>query len=196
MRHQFIIAVLLLGGCNSPASIDVEPERPLLTNTTDRLQLHVTVKGKDGKVMGGVPVKFTSLTETMLNVDMNGTLQAITSGTGTVLIQAGKLNKQVDVQIQIPKRIAITSTSPMPLMLGVLTGFKATVFDDRNQPMIAGEIRWSSSDPEIFTVDDRGNVKTHKEGEATLTVHAAGIQGSMKVPVKHEELHEDGSLSQ
>ena len=141
-------------------------------------------------------MRYTSLTETMLNVDETGTLQAVTSGTGTVLIQAGKLTKQVDVQIQIPKRIAIQSTSPMPLMLGVLTGFKATVYDDRNQPMIAGEIRWTSSDPEIFTVDDRGNVKTHKEGEATLTVHAAGIQGAMKVPVKHEELHEDGSLSQ
>ena len=117
----------------------------------------------------------------MLKVDEAGSVQAVTSGTGSVLVEAGKLTKQVDVLIQIAKRIEIQTTSPMPLMLGVLTGFKATVFDDRNQPMIAGEIRWTSSDPEIFTVDDRGNVKTHKEGEATLTVHAAGIQGTMKV---------------
>jgi hypothetical protein len=196
------VGILVLGclsgwaGCNGPASIDVEPQQPLLSSTSERLQLHATVKGKDGKVLGGVPVHFSSLTPTMLTVDDVGNLQAVTSGTGTVLVAAGKLSKQVDVLIQIPKRISIATTSPMPLMLGVSTGFKATVYDDRKQPMIAGEMRWSSSDPEIFTVDDRGNVKPNKEGEATLTVFAAGIQGTMKVVVKHEELHEDGSLGQ
>ena len=201
-RSGNLIGVLVLGclgawaGCNGPASIEVEPSQPLIASTSERLQLHATVKGKDGQVLGGIPVRFSSLTPTMLTVDDVGNLQAVTSGTATVLVVAGKLSKQVDVLIQIPKRISIQTTSPMPLMLGVSTGFKATVFDDRNQAMIAGGMRWSSSDPEIFTVDDRGNVKTNKEGEATLTVHAAGIQGTLKVVVKHEELHEDGSLSQ
>lgn len=196
MRPLSMLLLLAgLGGCNSPASIEVEPERPLLTSKTDRLQLHATVKGKNGQVVGGVPVRYTSLTPTMLSVDENGNLQAVTSGTGSVLVQAGKLTKQVDVLIQIAKRIVIDPPSPM-LMLGVTKGFKATVYDDRDQPMIAGEIRWSSSDPEIFTVDDKGNVTTRKEGEATLTVHAGGIQGNFKIIVKHEELHEDGTLSQ
>lgn len=190
------IAGLMLVGCNSPASIEVEPERPLLTNTTDSLQLQVKVKDDKGSVMSGVPVTFRSLTPTMATVDELGNVKAITSGMATILIDAGKISKQVEVLIQIPKKIVVTTESIMPLMLGVTTSFKGTVYDDRNKPMIAGEIRWTSSDPAIFTVDKHGNVKTLTEGSAKLTAHAAGITNSIDIDVKHEELHEDGTLSQ
>ena len=40
--RTILISLLLLGGCNSPSVIEVAPERPLLTSTTDRLQLHVS----------------------------------------------------------------------------------------------------------------------------------------------------------
>lgn len=195
MRRAALPAVLMaLMGCNSPASIEVEPERPLLTSKDDRLQLKATVKDKEGKVMQS-KVTFKSLTPTMASVDPLGTVQAITSGEATILVQAGDATKQVAVLIQIPKKIKIEPESPM-LMLGVTRGFKGTVYDDRDQQMIAGKIRWSSSDPSIFSVDKDGNVKTLTEGTAKLNAHAAGITDSTEITVKHEELKEDGTLSQ
>jgi len=185
----------LAAGCGGPAKIDVEPERPLITSKSEGVQLRAVVKDEKGKALSSTGVTFTSMTPTMASVDESGNVRGIVSGSATILVRAGKLSKEVEVLIQLPKKITITPDSPM-MMMGVTKGFKATVINDRDQPMIAGEIRWSSSDPETVSVDKDGNVKTIKEGKATLTAFAAGIQGSTEVTVKHEELHEDGSLSQ
>ena len=197
MRHTAValLALFVGSGCDSAASISVEPERPLLTSKDDTVQLKATVKDKQGKPIGGARVTYKSLTPTMAQVDSLGTVRAVTSGTATILMQSGTVSKKVDVLIQIPKKIVIDPESPM-MMLGVTRGFKATVMDDRDNPMIAGEIRWTSSDPTIFTVDKAGNVKTLAEGQADLRVHAAGIQGKTTITVKHEELLDDGTLTQ
>lgn len=196
MRVWSVMAALLLSsGCNRPAKIEIDPAHPILTGKSETIQLRATVRDQSGNVMGGVPVKWTAMTPTMATVDENGTVRPVTSGAATILAQAGKLSKEIEVQVQIPKRIVIDPDHPM-LMLGVTKGFKATVLNDRDLPMIIGEMRWSTSDPAIFTVDNLGNVKTLQEGEAVLTVDAGGIQTKMPVKVKHEELHEDGSLTQ
>lgn len=194
MRRFAVMLVLVAWGCQGPASVEVEPKNPLITSKGGSVQLKATVKDKEGKVMNA-KVAFRSLTPTMASCDPNGNVVAVTSGTATILVQAGDASKQVPVLIQIAKRIAIEPSNPM-LMMGVTRGFKGTVYDDRDKPMIAGKIRWVSSDPSIFTVDKHGNVKTIAEGSATLTAHAAGIKDSTEITVKHEELREDGTLSQ
>lgn len=197
MRRRAILGFSLCiavggAGCNKPASIDIEPERPLLTGKGQSLQLQAKVKDEKGKVMSGVSVRFKSLTPTMATVDELGTVTAVTSGTATVLAEAGDATKQVEVLVQIPKKIEIQPDETL-LMLGVTKRYKATVIDDRDKPMIAGQIRWSSSDPKIFTVDEWGDVKTLTEGGADLTAHAAGISSNLRITVKHEELSEDGT---
>ena len=143
-------------------------------------------------MLSGVRTRFKSLTPTMATVDELGMVSSVVSGTATILIEAGKVAREVEVLIQIPKKIEISPDDTL-LMLGVSKRYKGTVFDDRDQPMIAGQIRWSSSDPKIFTVDEWGDVKTLSEGEADLTAHAAGISSGLRITVKHEELSEDGT---
>jgi uncharacterized protein YjdB len=180
---------------NSPSSIEVEPARRLLTKKGATLQLKTTVKDKKGNLLTGVKVSYKSLTPTMAFVNSSGVVSAVTSGNATLMIQAGKLTKQVDVLIQIAKKIKITPSNPL-MMVGVTRAFRGTVIDDRDSPIIAGKITWSSSDPTVFSVDQHGNVKTLKEGKAMLIAKAAGIQDSTEILVKHEEIHEDGTLSQ
>ena len=194
-RSGLVVVVLSSFACSEPASIDIQPERPLIGSKTETLQLRATVKDKNGKVLSQVPVTWASMTPTMANVDTSGNVTAVTSGTATILARAGQASKEVDVIVSLAKRIAFDPDKPL-LMMGITKAFKVTVYNDRDQPLIAGELRWSTSDPKIFTVDKFGNVKTLEEGTATLTVHALGIEGKNEITVKHEELHEDGSLSQ
>jgi uncharacterized protein YjdB len=189
------LSLLLLQACNAPTSIEVEPKRPLITAKGQSLQLQTKVKDKEGKVMSGVSVVYRSLTPTMASVDSLGKVTAVTSGTATILVEAGKASRQVEVLIQIPKKIVIQPGDRL-LMMGVTKRYRGTVYDDRDKAMIVGKIRWSSSDPEIFTVDEHGDLKTLKEGTAKLTAHAAGISASEDITVKHEEVHEDGTISQ
>lgn len=196
------VVIACCWGCQRPAKIKVEPDNPLLKSMEDSVRLQATVLDQQGKTLPGAKVAFKSMTPTMANVSANGVVHPVTSGTATILVTAGSVSKNVEVLIQIPKKIKIEPTAESQfsgdflLMLGVKRGFKATVINDRDRPMIAGDIRWSSSDPEIFTVDKHGTVKTIKEGATDLNAFAAGIKGSVKITVKHEELTEDGMLVQ
>ena len=181
-------------GCSpTPASIEVGPENLRLTNELKSSQLSAVVKDKAGKTLQGQPVAYKSMTPTIAMVSAGGKVEAVRSGIATVLVSAGEVKKEISISVQLAKKIVIDPDSPH-LMLGVSRGFKATVFNDQNKPMLAGQVRWTSSDPAIFTVDARGNIKTLTEGTATLNAHAAGIVGKTVVTVKHERLREDGSL--
>jgi len=172
----------------------VTPKIPLMSGKGDTLQLNATVLDEDGKKLPEIKVRFKSMTPTMATVDGQGKVSAVTSGDATILVRAGRVSKEVNIQIQIPKKIII-KPGVRWLMVGVSKGYQATVIDDRDQPMITGEgVKWSTSDPSILTVDKHGNIKTVKEGTATLTAFAAGIKRTAEINIKHEELRKDGSL--
>lgn len=191
-----LCALLVFTACKpQPAKIELQGTMPLLKSQTDTVQLSPVVKDDKGNVLPDAKLTFKSLTPTMATVDPNGTVHAVSSGTASILVQSGDAKKTVEVLVQIPKKIKIEPEETW-MMLGVTRGYKATVVTDRGTPMIAGEVRWTVSDPEILSVDKRGNVKSLKEGTATITAHAAGVQGSLELTVKHEEISDDGSLVQ
>lgn len=190
------VVLFFVFGCGKKiATIEVQPERRLLTSKSETLQLRVTPKDKEGTVLRDVPVMFKSLNPTLATVDPLGNVRAIQSGIAAILITSGEFKKEIEVLIQIPHKIVIEPATPL-MMVGVTKQFIANIFTDRDKQMIAGQVRWSSTDPTIFTVDQDGNVKTLKEGSATLSAHAAGIQGKTEITVKHEALQEDGTVSQ
>ncbi len=199
MRRAVIICTGLLAvtsfcGCQRVEKIKVTPERPLISSKTDGLQLKAVALDKDGKELADVRVVFKTLTPTMATVDGQGKVTAVQSGDATILMLAGRISKSVNIQIQIAKKIVIKPFT-RNLMLGVRKQYKATVIDDRDQPMITGEgVKWSTSDPETITVDKYGNIKTVKEGRATITAFAAGIKGTAEITVKHEEMDKEGVL--
>lgn len=189
-----LLAVASFCGCKRAAKIEISPRSPLMTGKGDTLQLKATVMDEDGNKLPEVLVLFKSMTPTMATVDGQGKVSAVQSGDATILVRAGRVSQEINIQIQIPKKIVI-KPFVRRLMVGVSKGYKATVIDDRDQPMITGEgVKWSTSDPTILTVDKYGNIKTVKEGIATLTAFAAGITGTAEITIKHEELHQDGSL--
>ncbi|MCC6746458.1 MAG: Ig-like domain-containing protein [Deltaproteobacteria bacterium] len=195
-RALLLSALLALASCAAkPSSIEVTPDQPVLGGRGGRVQAKATVKDKEGNVMPAQAVVYRSLNPTLFAVDDKGQMEALRSGSGKLLVQAGEVTKEVPVVVQIPKRVEIDPEAPV-LMVGVRRAFKATVLNDQDQAMFGGGIRWASSDPSVASIDDKGTVKTVKEGEVTITAEAAGVKGTTKLTVKHERLQEDGTLSQ
>ena len=197
MRKVLLLAIVLaIAGCKArPASLEVRPDNLLITEKGGTLQLQVIPRDGDGNQIDLTELSFKSMTPTMATVDGNGLVKAVQSGLATVLITANGVPKEVEISLQIPKKIEIDPDGAW-LMLGVTKGFKATVINDRDKPILAGGVRWTTSNPEVASVDKHGNVKTLTEGTTTITAYAAGISGKTRLTVKHEEFNgEDGTLS-
>ena len=196
MKRVLLLALILMAGCKArPASLDVKPDNLLITEKGGTLQLQVIPLDDVGAPLAASEVAFKSMTPTMATVNSSGLVKAVQSGLATVLVSANGLDREVEISLQIPKKIVIDPDSKWS-MLGVTRGYKATVINDRGKPILAGGVRWTSSNPEVASVDKFGNVKTLTEGETTITAYAAGIQGETKLTVKHEEFNkEDGTLS-
>jgi uncharacterized protein YjdB len=196
MKRTFFLGALFFFGCTtSVSSIDVSPENPIISSKQTSLTLLPTAKDKGGKPLPKTTFAYRSLTPSVVSVEASGAVSAVKSGRGTVLISAGKTQKEVGILVQIPKQVRIDLDNPV-LMVGISRTLKATVVNDQDEPMIAGEVRWASNNPAVVKVNDSGNLKTLQEGEATVTAHAAGLKGSVKVTVKHESVKKDGSLTQ
>lgn len=189
----FCVWVGMVSGCSEPTSIEVHPKNPRITSKDQSLKLRVDIKDQSGRLMTNVTPIFRSLTPTVAYVDQDGNIRVFQSGHATLKIEAGKTFKEVKVRVQIPTKLAIEPDSPR-LLLGVTRRFRAELYDDRGERMIAPEVHWANSNPEVLSLNDQGDVKTLTEGTATITAHASGIQGSTEVTVKHEKLHEDGTL--
>ena len=196
MRRLLLLALILVAGCKArPASLDVKPDNLLIAEKGGSLQLQVIPLDKSGAPLVVSGLAFKSMTPTMATVNSSGLVKAVQSGLATILVSANGLDKEVEISLQIPQKIDIDPDSKWS-MLGVTRGYKATVINDRGKPILAGGVRWTSSNPEVASVDKYGNVKTLTEGETTITAYAAGIQGETSLTVKHEEFNdEDGTLS-
>ncbi len=198
MRRALLLLALSLAvaGCKArPASLEVKPDNLLIAEKGGTLQLQVIPRDKEGNQLDLTELTFKAMTPTMATVNSNGLVKAVQSGLATVLITANGVPKEVEISLQIPEKVTINPTNAW-LMLGVTKGYKATVINDRGKPILAGGVRWTSSNPEVASVDKFGNVKTKTEGTTIITAYAAGIQGETKLTVKHEEFNgEDGTLS-
>ncbi len=85
-------------------------------------------------------------------------------------------------KILVPKSITLSKSS-LSLMVNRTAQLTATV---RPSSAINKTVSWASSNPEIATVDMRGNVKAIKAGSTTITASAKGetsIKKSIKVTV-------------
>jgi len=139
-------------------------------------------KGKTEKLVVTIlPSNFTdqvvwkSSNENVATIAEDGTITAKNTGTATIKITVG--NVSVSCKVTVIQPVTSISISKSNITLQALEEYqlKATV----NPSNAANkEVKWSSSDSEIASVDDDGMIIAHKKGTATIKVEA--LDGSDK----------------
>lgn len=143
----------------------------------DNAQLTATVNPKDAT---DKTVTWSSSNPTVVSVDQSGRLSALAGGEAVITAQAGDCKATCPVSVTVPvSSIALNQNSLVmaPDETATLTAFLSP------EDVTAVTIAWSSSDKNIVTVDNEGNVKAVNSGHAVITAQAGACKATCDVVV-------------
>jgi len=117
-------------------------------------------------------ITWSSDASAIAKVDQTGTVTAVAEGSATITVETedGEFFATCDVTV-VAGTVAVSGVTVTPtsvsLKVDETASLKATV-----EPAEATDktVSWSSSAPEIASVDDNGTITAHAEGSATITV--------------------------
>ena len=86
----------------------------------------------------------------------------------------------------VATRIGISPSSVSFVSIGRTVQLNANVLDQNNSVMINAIVTWTSSNPAVATVNDRGLVRSEKNGTAEVTVRSGNVVASVTVTVSQK----------
>lgn len=148
-------------------------------------KLQVKLNPEDATYEGDLV--WTSSDETVATVDENGVITAIKAGTTTITVKAVEGEEEfTDTCTVTVKEIPLNSiTINMPdFDLGIGETQQLGIFIEPEDTTDDLNLEWSSSNPEIVSVDEKGLVTAISEGIATITVKSGDKESSVTVTSK------------
>ena len=125
-------------------------------------------------------VQWTSSDASVASVDQNGTVNAISSGNVTITASAGGKSATCAVTVIIPVTSITLNKTSLTLEKGTSGTLTATVSP---QDATNKEVKWTSSDISVASVDQNGTVIAIKGGDATITASVEGFSATCTVSV-------------
>lgn len=126
-------------------------------------------------------VTWASADETVATVSQTGEVTAIGLGTVEITATSGDKTGKCTVSV-ISKTVTSVTIDKTALSMNLFESEKLTA---TVTPADAedGELEWSSSDPEVASVDENGNVSSLKPGTAVITAKAGSKSATCNVSV-------------
>ena len=122
-------------------------------------------------------VSWKSSNTSVATISDAGVVKAVDVGTATIKVVVGGKSASCKVTVQQPVTgITLNKTS---LILEALGTYQLTATANPNTA-VDRRISWSSSAPEVASVDENGLVTAHKKGSATITASAMDGSGVTK----------------
>ena len=122
-------------------------------------------------------VSWKSSNTSVATISDAGVVKAVDIGTATIKVVVGGKSASCKVTVQQPVTgITLNKTS---LILEALGTYQLTATANPNTA-VDRRISWSSSAPEVASVDENGLVTAHKKGSATITASAMDGSGVTK----------------
>lgn len=181
------------GGKSATCQVTVSKGIVAVTSITLNKESVSLVKGESETLVATVKpddatdktVTWSSSEATVASVDNNGKVTAIAGGSAVITARAGDKQATCTVTVTVPVESITLDRESVTLEEDGTTSLVATVKpDDATDKAVI----WSSSDSQIAKVDETGEVKAIKEGEATITAAAGEKTASCKVTVNKKKI--------
>lgn len=113
--------------------------------------------------------KFTSSDNNIATIDSNGTIKGISNGKVEITASFGGKSVSYEIQVgELPKEVESLSftNSNYSMYVGKTLPYSVTVLPNN----ASSNLKWTSSNENIATVDNKGNVTSLSTGKTTITV--------------------------
>ena len=151
-------------------------EMELLIGAKEQLTATVSPDNATNKT-----VVWTSSDNNIATVDENGNVTAVAIGSATITASCGSVKAECKVTVLAIEATAVTlNKTEMELLIGAKEQLTATVSPDNATDKT---VVWTSSDNNIATVDENGNVTAVAIGSATITASCGNVKAECKVTV-------------
>jgi uncharacterized protein (TIGR03437 family) len=140
-----------------------------------------------GNVLSGVLFVWQSSNPAVATIDNNGVARGVSEGTTEIRatargVQSPPAQLTVNFTPQVLTTIEVTPSSAS-IPVGGGQKFTATAFDQFHNPMTGVTFTWSTSDPNIATIDQTGLAIGVSLGQVTITASAQSVSGTATLNV-------------
>ena len=167
-------------------SIVVTPSSATLDRVGQTVQLEAVVYDTGNTAIPGAAVLWSSSNPEYATVDANGLVTAVSSGTTQITATSGgvKAYRPVFVEImQVPVIIELNLSKATLTSIGQTVQLGALVYDSDGVAIPGVVVAWSSSHPEVATVDSTGLVAAVSNGTTLVTATSGAVSTTATITV-------------
>lgn len=172
------------GGPAPVATITVTPATAsvVIGKTT---ALAATVKDAADNVLAGRTITWTTSAAATATVDANGVVTGVAAGTANITATSEGKTAQAAITVSVVPVASVTVTpNAVDVKVGATSALAATLKDDQGAVLTGRAIAWTSSAPNVATIDAAtGAVTGVATGTATMTATSEGKTGTTTVTV-------------
>jgi uncharacterized protein YjdB len=160
-----------------PGQFDIE------VNRTQALTLTVTSAG--GQTISGRAVTFTTSDPSVATVNGAGVISAIAIGQATITatVEGKTGTSRVNVIRERVNTVRITPPGSQTIRVGQTFQLTATPLNALGQPLAGRTCDWTTSNPNVATINQNGLVTAVSTGSATMTAECEDRQASTGINV-------------
>lgn len=118
-------------------------------------------------------VEWSSSVPRVVRIDQQGLATAVSTGTATITARVGTVIDSAELAVRKPADILrglVVQPPEAVLRPGEVQEFTAVgTFADQTSRDLSSEVDWSTSDPAVLTIDQRGRATAVAEGSTTVT---------------------------
>jgi hypothetical protein len=178
------IFAMLVGCGQTPASVTFEGDPNVVATTADPMPVHkATVVDADKKPLATQPaVTWTVTPDSVARLDGDKVVP-VGNGEAKVKACAGETAcGEYTVKVAMPDDIEVTGVDGVEWKIGATAQLAAKVMAGEME--VAGQkITWTSDNPAVVTVDDKGMVTAVTAGNATVTAQSGAISTPVSLAI-------------
>ena len=166
-----------------PAELTFDPTQILtLDRKGQTVQLKVQTRDERHVFQEWVVASFSSDDERVATVNDAGMVEATGSGKTNINATYNGLKASIPVTVRIVDKVVLDLPGPVKMKVYTAMQFKATVLNDKGQPLADEVVRWTRSTVEV-DVDQKGNVSAEATGNTELIAKTRTKEGRVKIQV-------------